>query len=323
MKKISGKTVLVTGGAGFVGSVFSERLIKMDCNVIVYDNLSSGRYELIEHLAKSKRFSFVKGDMLDLKRLTAQFRKHRPDVVVHLAANPDIMKSLKDTRLDLEQGTIATYNLVEACRRLDVDDILFSSSSAAYGESRIKPTPEDYGPMAPISLYGASKLASEGLVTSFSHLYDMDYYIYRFANVTGRNLTHTVVHSFISKLNEDSRNLHVFSDGTPVKGYLDVDDCVEAMLLVHRKSAERENVYNIALKDQISVREIAEMVVKRFSPRAKISYGKHHYGWPGDIVNTYLSNKKIMKIGFRPKYKTSREVIRHSIEANSKLYNPK
>lgn len=319
MNEINGKTVLVTGGSGFIGSAFCEKLMKLNCRVIAYDNLSSGHYELVRHLASSKRFTFVKGDLLDQKKVFATFKKHKPDVVVHLAANPDIMKSLTNTRLDLEQGTIATYNVLEASRISDIEDILFSSSSATYGDAAIKPTPEDYGPMAPISFYGASKLACEGLITSFSHHYDFNYYNFRFANVTGRNLTHTVIHSFITKLNKDPKTLHVYSDGTPVKGYLDVDDCVDAMLLVHRKSKVQENVYNIALKDQISVREIAEMVVKRYAPKAKIQYGKNHYGWKGDIVNTYLDGSKIRKMGFNPKYKTSKAVIKHAVEANSNL----
>ena len=267
MKTIEGKRVLITGGAGFIGSTFTEQTVKAGCNVMVYDNLSSGNYDFIRHL-EGKNLTFVKGDLLDFDKLDAQFKKHKPEVVVHLAANPDVMKGLSNTKLDLEQGTMATYNVLEASRRSDIDDIFFSSSSVIYGDSKVKPTPEEYGPVTPISLYGASKLAGEGLITSFSHLFGFDYYIYRFANVAGKSLTHGVIHKLICKLN-NGNNLELLSDGTPKKGYLDVEDCVNAMLLVYNKSAEKENIYNISLKDQISVREIAELVVKRFSPKRR------------------------------------------------------
>jgi UDP-glucose 4-epimerase len=320
MKSVSGKTVMVTGGAGFVGSNFCEKLLKMGADVVVYDNLSSGRYELIEKLVANRRFKFIRGELLDLQKLNLQFRKHRPDVVIHLAANPDVRRGLANTRLDLEQGTIVTYNVMEAARKNDAKDVLFSSSSVVYGETTVRPTPEDYGPLKPISLYGASKLASEGLITSFSHLYGFDHYIYRFANVVGNNLTHSVILDLIGKLKKNRKTLEILGDGRQRKGYLDVGDCVDAMTLVYQRSGDGSNIYNIALKDQISVREIAEIIVKKLSPPTKLRYTGTPRGWPGDVIDSLLDNRRIKKIGFRPKYDTSRKVIMHAVEANKFRY---
>ncbi|MEM4089042.1 MAG: NAD-dependent epimerase/dehydratase family protein, partial [Candidatus Micrarchaeaceae archaeon] len=179
----------MTGGAGFIGSNMVEALLKLGANVVAYDNLSSGRYEFLKEFEKYKGFKFIEGDLLNLDKLSVSMKRSNADAVVHLAANPDIRLGIKYTNLDLRQGTIATYNVLEAARKSDVRDILFSSSSVVYGRASIKPTPENYGPLLPISLYGAAKLASEGLITSFSNLFGMRYYIYRFANVVGKNGT--------------------------------------------------------------------------------------------------------------------------------------
>lgn len=205
MKGLAGKTVFVTGGAGFVGSNMCELLVHAGAKVIVYDNLGSGRYELVKPLAGRKNFLFHKADLLDRERLSKAMGGSEIDLVIHLAANPDVALGTKQTSLDLEQGTIATYNVLEEARRNDIHDIMFSSSSVVYGIADVLPTPEEYGPLLPISLYGASKLASEALITSFSHLYGMDYYIYRFANVIGRNATHGVVIDFLRKLRKNPR----------------------------------------------------------------------------------------------------------------------
>ncbi|MEM3839421.1 MAG: SDR family NAD(P)-dependent oxidoreductase [Candidatus Micrarchaeaceae archaeon] len=315
MDKISGKSVFVTGGAGFIGSSFSRLLVEQECNVVVYDNLSSGRIEMIKDLEAKKNFKFVMADLLDVQKLEQAMHIAKPDVVIHLAANSDVQNGIKNTRLDLEQGTIATFNLLDAARKKDVKDILFSSSSVVYGLAKIKPTPEDYGPLKPISFYGASKLASEGLITAFSSLYGMNYYIFRFANIVGKNLTHGVILDFLRKLDKNSKKLDVLGNGTQRKSYMDVMDCIGAMLFVYKKSGDRENIYNLSLDDQITVKEIAELAVSEVAPGAKINYSKENFGWPGDVSDSYISNEKLKKLGFSPKCKTSREVVLHAIKA--------
>ena len=311
--------MLVTGGAGFIGSSFSKKLVELGAEVIVYDNLGNGRYELIKELEGKKSFKFIKADLLNFETLDANFKKYKPQVVLHLAANSDVKNGLQDTRLDLEQGTLATYNVLEAARKNNVEDILFSSSSVVYGYSSVRPTPEDYGPLKPVSMYGASKLACEGMITAFSHLYGFNNYIYRFANIVGQNLTHGVILDFAKKLKKNSKELEVLGNGKQRKSYLDVMDCIDGMLLVYNKSNEKENIYNLSLDDQISVSEIAEMVIKELSPNARIRYTGTESGWPGDVPNSYLSNKRISSLGFKPRYKTSREAVLHAIECNKNI----
>ncbi|MEM4122030.1 MAG: NAD-dependent epimerase/dehydratase family protein [Candidatus Micrarchaeaceae archaeon] len=303
----------MTGGAGFIGSNMVEALLKLGAEVIVYDNLSSGRYEFLKEFEKYKGFKFIEGDLLNLDKLSISMKRSNADAVVHLAANPDIRLGIKYTNLDLRQGTIATYNVLEAARKSDVRDILFSSSSVVYGRASIKPTPENYGPLLPISLYGAAKLASEGLITSFSNLFGMRYYIYRFANVVGKNGTHGVIIDFVNKLRRNKSMLEVLGDGRQRKSYVDVGDCVNAMLHVYEKSNEKENVYNIASDDRITVREIAEIVAGRVAKGATIVYTGTKEGWPGDVTDTFLSNKKLKSLGFRLKM-NSKQAVQNALE---------
>lgn len=314
IKKFDENRFFISGGAGFIGSNMVSSLIASGADVTVYDNLSSGKYEFIKAFEKNKRFKFIKGDLLDMDKVTESIADTNPDTIIHLAANADVRIGMKVTDLDLKQGTIATYNILEAARRADVKDILFSSSSVIYGMASVKPTPEDYGPLKPISLYGASKLACEGLVTSFGHLFGMRYFIYRFVNVVGVNGTHGVILDFIRKLEQDNKNLEVFGNGKQKKSYMEVGDCVAAMLLIYEKSRESENIFNVCNDDQITVGEIANFVVNRISPKAKIKYTGTGQGWPGDVTDAYLSNQKMKDFGVHLKYPKSKEVVENTID---------
>ena len=319
MKGIKEKKVFVTGGAGFIGNSFCRKLISYGAEVTVYDNLSNGREELIKDLIGKENFRFIKSDLLDQNAVDSEIKKCKPDVIIHLAANSNVQNGIKNNRLDLDQGTIATFNVLDAARKNDVKDILFSSSSVVYGIADVLPTPETYGPLKPISFYGASKLACEGLVTAFSNMYGMNYYIYRFANIVGENLTHGVILDFARKLKENNNKLDVLGNGKQRKSYMEVMDCINAMLFVYEKSKSNGNVYNLSLDDQITVRDIAEIVVERMAPKARITYTENNAGWPGDVPNSFLSNKKLKDLGFSPKYKTSREVILHTLEYNKNV----
>ncbi|MHB1830555.1 MAG: NAD-dependent epimerase/dehydratase family protein [Candidatus Micrarchaeaceae archaeon] len=311
---LGSKTFFISGGAGFIGSSMVSSIISSGASVTVYDNLSSGKYEFIETFKDNKKFRFVKADLLNTDRLNEEVLAARPDAIIHLAANPDVRLGAKVTDLDLKQGTEATYNILEAARRADVSDILFASSSVVYGIAGIKPTPEDYGPLKPISLYGASKLACEGLVTSFGHLFGMKYWIYRFANVVGVNGTHGVILDFLSRLRQNSKDLEVLGDGKQRKSYIDVKDCVDSMISIYGKSTERENIFNLATDDQISVEEIAKMVIDATFPGAKIKYTGTSQGWPGDVPDTYLSNERMKSLGITLKYTKSRAVVENAIK---------
>lgn len=312
MQKMDGKTVLITGGAGFIGSNMIEKIIDRAEKVIAYDNLSSGKYDLIKGFEEKKNFRFVKGDLIDAKLLDSIMKKEKPEVIIHLAANPDIRLGTKNAFLDLEQGPIATYNLLESARRHGVKTIMYSSSSAVYGKAKVLPTPETYGPLAPISLYGASKLACEGLITAYNSLFGIEYYIYRFANVVGKNQTHGVILDFMKKLREEGELLEVLGNGKQRKSYIDVADCVDAMLLAYEK--EENVILNLATQGQTGVDKIAEEVIARVAPSAKIRYTGTEQGWPGDVTDAYLDSAKMLALGVKLKYKSSNEAVIHAIE---------
>ncbi|MDE1767801.1 MAG: NAD-dependent epimerase/dehydratase family protein [Candidatus Micrarchaeota archaeon] len=316
---ISNETFFITGGAGFVGSNITKLLIEKGAKIVVYDNLSSGRLDFLKTFKKNKNFEFIKADLLDRETLEKSLQKSRPDTVVHLAANPDVRLGAKVTDLDLKQGTLATYNVLEACRKSDVKNLMFSSSSVVYGVAGLRPTPESYGPLKPISLYGASKLAGEALISSFGSLFGIKYFIYRLANVVGRNETHGIVVDFIKKLGKDSKNLEVLGNGKQKKSYIDVEDCVEAMLYVYKNSKDSENIFNLSTDDQMSVGDIASAVTDSVAPKARIIYTGTEQGWPGDVPDTCLSNKKMKEFGVRLNYTKSKDAI---INAINVLKNP-
>jgi len=302
-----GKNVFVTGGAGFIGSHLVDRLIENN-NVTVYDNLSSGKKEFLSQHSGKKNFNFIKGDMLNLEYLKKAMKNQ--DFVFHLAANPDIALGTKKTDTDLKQGTIATYNILESMRINNVKNIGFSSSSAVFGKPKKIPTPENYGPMLPISLYGASKLACEGLITAYSDMFDMNAWIFRFANITGDRGTHGVILDFINKLKKNPNELEILGDGKQRKSYLFVNECVDGMVFATEKSKNKVNIFNLGTENWINVDRIAEIVVEEMKLKnVKFRYTGGSRGWVGDVPLMLLSIEKIKKCGWRPKL-NSEEVVR-------------
>jgi len=307
------KQIVVTGGAGFIGSHLVDRLIREGNKVIVLDNLSTGRREFIQQHFKDPNFKFHNVDLL-----AGRFSKYFKDVeeVWHLAANPDVRAALKDTRIDVEQNFLATYNVLEAMKKMKVKRIIFTSSSTVYGEAKQVPTPEGYSPLTPISLYGATKLACEALISAYSHTFDMEAVIFRLANIVGSRSTHGVVWDFIDKLRRNPDELEILGDGNQKKSYLYIDDCIEAMLVSTEKcSQERVNMYNVGSEDWITVKEIAEIVCEemRLNPNFRFTGGKR--GWEGDVPLMLLDVSKLKKLGWRPKYK-SRDAIKLQVHSN-------
>jgi len=234
--------ILVTGGAGFIGSHLIDALLEKGNEVKCIDNFSSGRKEFIEQ-SMDKGLELIEGDLLnrdDIKKALSGC-----DTVFHLAANPDVRLGVENTEVHLEQNIIATYNLLEEMRKADVKKIAFTSSSTVYGEAEQIPTPESYGPLIPISLYGASKLAAEGLISAYCYTFDMQSVIYRFANVVGPRSTHGVTYDFIKKLRENSHVLEILGDGSQKKSYLYISDCIDAMLFGMEKSKSKVEIFNI------------------------------------------------------------------------------
>jgi UDP-glucose 4-epimerase len=305
--------ILVTGAAGFIASNLIPRLLARGDEVYGVDNFFLGKHA---YVVKHDRFHFHEFDLLDLDRLVKLFESAEPDLVWHLAANSDISYGTKYTDFDLKGGTLATYNILEGMRRTGAKEIVFSSSGAVYGEPAIMPTPENYGPILPISLYAASKVACEGLITAFTHNYDMRCWIFRFGNIVGPNPTHGVIHDFVLRLRENPRELVVLGDGTQSKPYVYVDDCIEGMEFGYRNAHDSMNYYNLAVDDQTSVTEIAEwtieaMGIKRQSINVKYTGGPR--GWKGDVAQVKLDTKRMRQLGWRPKL-SSKESVRRTIK---------
>jgi len=301
----------VTGGAGFIGSHLVDKLVNTGL-VTVYDNLSSGKQEFIQHHLDREGFRFIQADLLERDRLAGAMKDS--EVVFHLAANPKIRAGTQDTELDLKQGTIATYNVLEAMRLNGIKKIVFASTSAVYGETSGQPIPEDYGPLQPISLYGASKLASEGLITAFGHLFSMQAWIFRLANVVGTRATHGVIIDFIAKLKQNSAELEILGDGTQEKSYIHVDDCVAGLLYGFQHSNAPVNVFNLGNRDATSVTTIGHMLIKGMGlANVRLKYTGGNRGWPGDVPQVRLDTLRMEKLGWKPKY-TSDEAIRQTIK---------
>ena len=290
-------TILVTGGAGFVGSHLVDRLVADGQDVRVFDNFSSGRREFLSHHGEAVHT--VEGDLLDLDAVKSAMKGI--DMVYHLAANPDIRLGTQVTDTDLKQGTVATYNVLEAMRLEGTKRIAFASSSVVYGEADVMPTPENYGPLFPISLYGASKLASEALITSWVGTFGLQAWIFRFANIVGSRGTHGVIFDFIHKLHRDSKNLEVLGNGLQEKSYMEVIDCANAMIHVVKNTKEQINCYNLGTKDTCSVRRIAEIVLEETGCiNASIQYTGGDRGWAGDVPRSMLNPQRLFELGFTP-----------------------
>ena len=302
---------IVTGGAGFIGSHLIDRLVARGDEVIVLDNLSSGKAEFLSH--HDSQVKHVDVDITNFDAILPHFEG--VDVVYHLAANPDIRLGTQVTDTDLKQGTIATYNVVESMRIHNVSAIMFASSSVVYGDNAPMPTPEDHGPCLPISLYGASKNAGESLVSSWVGTFGLQGYIFRFANIIGDRGTHGVIFDFIHKLKRNPNELEVLGDGLQEKSYMEVGDCVDAILHVMANQHEPLNLFNLGSHDTCSVRRIAEIVVEETGClNAEIVYTGGSRGWAGDVPRAMLGIDKMLETGFNVKY-NSEEAVRHTARA--------
>ena len=301
---------LVTGGAGFIGSHLVDELVDAGYSVKIIDNLSSGNLALVNHQIAAGNAEFIEGDITSIDDVLQATKE--VDVVFHMAANPDIRLGTQVTDTDLKQGTIATYNILEAMRINNVNKIVFASSSVVYGEGAPMPTPESFGPCLPISLYGASKVGSEGLITSWVGTFDFQAWIFRFANIIGNRGTHGVIFDFIHKLKRDNSRLEVLGNGLQEKSYMEVKDCVRGMMHIFNTSTSPINLYNLGSHDTCSVRRIAEIVVEETGCRdATIEYTGGDRGWAGDIPRAMLSIEKMLSTGYDVNY-NSEAAVRHT-----------
>ncbi len=310
--------VLITGGAGFIGSHLSSAIAKKGWEVTILDNLRTGSMSNIdERLLKT--MSFVAGDCTKLSDVRQAV--HEVGTVFHFAANPDARLEYNSLTNCFRQNVYATVVLLEAIKNLNVNLIVFASTSAVYGEAKVIPTPENYAPLVPISSYGKSKLIAEALITSHCRAYNKKSLILRFANVVGSHMRRGVVFDMIAKLRRNKDRLEILGDGRQMKSYLHIDDCIKAIMMATEAFNGTIEVMNVGSADKIAVTEIARIVVEESGLRdvdfVYKSGARGGRGWKGDVKNMLLDISKINQLGWHPQL-GSKEAVRAT--AKSLLY---
>jgi UDP-glucose 4-epimerase len=301
-------TAFVTGAAGFIGSNLVDRLLAQGIRVVGYDNFSTGFFEFLAGARRNARFELCEGDLLDADRLTAAMKGC--DIVFHFAANADVRFGLDHPRRDLEQNTIATFNVLEAMRANNIKEIAFSSTGSIYGESKVIPTPEDAPFPVQTSLYGASKLAGEGLIASYCEGFGFRGHIFRFVSILGERYTHGHIIDFYRKLIADPTQLAVLGDGTQRKSYLYVQDCVDAILLAIGRAEDKVNIFNLGTDDYCAVNDSIGWISKHLGLAPKLNYSGGARGWVGDNPFIFLDTTRIRSLGWRPKLTIGDAVVR-------------
>lgn len=311
------KRVFVSGGAGFIGSHLVASLLEEPATerVVIFDNFSSGLMSHIEKSAKDSRVEVVRGDLKELGAVTSAMAGC--ETVFHLAANPDIAKAVTQPDIDFWEGTYLTQNVLEAMRVNKAGKILYTSGSGVYGENPEVAFDEGYGPSIPISTYGASKLACEGLIAAYCHMFDLVGRAFRFANVVGPRQTHGVGYDFVRRLKADPGRLRILGDGTQKKSYIHVEDVLNAIRLADQRTTAKYDVFNVATDDYITVKEIADFAVEV----SGIAPGETRYeftggdrGWKGDVPVVRFDCSKIKALGWRAR-RTSAEAVTDAMKA--------
>jgi UDP-glucose 4-epimerase len=305
------KRIFVTGGAGFIGSNLVDRLLAGAAAVTAYDNLSTGQLRFLDQAQGKPGFKLVEGDLLDEKKLTGAMAGH--DFVFHLAANADVRFGTQHPRKDLEQNTIATYNVLEAMRANGIKHVAFSSTGSIYGEPNVFPTPEDAPFPVQTSLYGASKLAGEGLIAAYATGFGFRGYVFRFVSILGERYSHGHVYDFYQQLTGHPDRIDVLGNGKQRKSYLYVQDCVDAMLAVIGKAQETVNVYNLGTDEYCEVNDSIGWISAKLGVNPQRHYSGGDRGWIGDSPFIFLDTKKVRSLGWKPKL-TIRQGVEKTVE---------
>lgn len=298
----------VTGGAGFIGSSLTDRLIQSGHEVVVYDNFSTGKDEFLKDAAGSGRLTVIRGDVLDAAALTAAMRGC--DAVFHIAANADVRFGLMNPRRDLEQNTIATFNVLEAMRASGVKQIAFSSTGSIYGEPEVFPTPENAPFPIQTSLYGASKLACEGMISAYAEGYGIRGLIFRFVSILGERYSHGHVFDFVKSLRANPRHLRVLGNGRQRKSYLYVRDCIEAIVFASEKAEGLINIFNVGTDEYCEVNDSVRWITERMGVQPAIELAGGERGWIGDSPFIFLDCSRLRALGWKPTLSIREGVIR-------------
>jgi UDP-glucose 4-epimerase len=300
--------ILVTGCAGFIGSTLVDRLLAAGHVVVGVDNFSTGQKRFLESAIAHPNFHLHEGDLLDQEFLNAAFKG--TDTVIHFAANADVRFGTAHPRRDLEQNTIATYNVLEAMRQNGVGRIAFSSTGSVYGEATVIPTPESAPFPVQTSLYGASKLAGEGLIAAYCEGFGLQSYIFRFVSILGERYTHGHVFDFYNQLRGDPTRLKVLGDGKQRKSYLYVQDCVDAVLLAMREARDKVNIFNLGIDTYCELGDSINVICKTLGVNPELEYSGGNRGWIGDNPFIYLDTKKIRALGWQPKRSIGEGIVK-------------
>jgi UDP-glucose 4-epimerase len=304
-------TTFVTGTAGFIGSNLVDRLLSDGEAVVGYDNLSTGMTEFISSSSRHPHFTFAHGDLLDACSLTEAMG--RASRVMHLAANADVRFGLEHPRKDLEQNTIATFDVLEAMPANNVREIAFASTGSIYGEATVVPTPEDAPFPVQTSLYGASKLACEGLIATDAEAYGIKAHIFRFVSILGQRYSHLHVFDFMKQLAEDPGRLHILGDSSQRKSYLHVDDCIEAMLLALETGDERVGIFNQGTDEVCQVLDSVDWILGWLTLSPQLSFSGGRQGWIGDNPLIHPDISRIRSLGWQPK-KCIKEAVELTVD---------
>lgn len=298
----------VTGGAGFIGSNMVDRLLGLGHVVVAYDNFSTGRREFLEDALKNEKFILLEGDTLDRERLIRAMSGC--DFVFHFAANADVRMGCEHPEKDLQQNTIATFNVLEAMRANHIGRIAFSSTGSVYGEADVIPTPEDAPFPVQTSLYAASKLAGEGMIAAYCEGFGFTAYIFRFVSILGERYTHGHVFDFYKKLKENPKELYILGNGKQRKSYLYIQDCLDAVMTVIDQAKEKVNIYNLGTDEYCEVNDSASWIAERLGASPSFSYAGGERGWIGDNPFIYLDTAKVRKLGWKPKHSIKDGVLK-------------
>lgn len=303
---------VVTGGAGFIGSHLVDTLVAQGNEVMVIDSLCAGNKATISRHIDSCKVRFMEKDIL---HNGWQEALNGTDRLFHLAADPDVRQSAVNPEPTMQNNLMATYRVLEAMRMHDVPEIVFTSTSTVYGDATVIPTPENYTPLEPISVYGASKLACEALISAYCHSFGMKAWIFRFANIIGSRSGHGVINDFIQKLAKNPAELEILGDGKQTKSYLEVHECITAMLYAAGHSRDTVNTFNIGSEDWIDVKSIAEIVTEEMHlPNTRFRFTGGERGWIGDVPKMQLSVDRIKALRWKPQI-GSRESVRIAVRA--------
>lgn len=307
-KSVAATTFIVTGCAGFIGSNLVDRLLAKGMQVVGIDNFSTGQRRFLENALANPAFTLMEIDLLDLATLKQAFAGGH--TVIHLAANADVRFGTEHPRRDLEQNTIATFNVLEAMRANNIAKIAFSSTGSVYGEAPVVPTPEDAPFPVQTSLYGASKAACEGLIAAYCEGFGFQSWIFRFVSILGERYTHGHVFDFYQKLAEDPSRLSVLGNGKQRKSYLYIQDCIDAMLLAVSKADEKVNIFNLGVDGYCEVNDSIGWICGELGVAPKLEYSGGDRGWIGDNPFIFLDTNKIRSLGWEPKLNIREGVLK-------------